>query len=184
MSKRLIALSLLIILTAACDRAYVTPIPSATDITFTQPMATTTPTALFNFGDSAPTSTPVIVTSTLAVDATRALPTLSFDMTPAVVVTMLMDPNCSGAPVPHVNVDQQVTVTVEDWDKLKLRSSAKVASDNVVMELDQYTQLRILDGPVCAYSADTAYIFWKVAVIPTGEIGWVAEGDSSHYFFE
>lgn len=159
MSKRIIALSLLIAFTTACNRAYVTPIPSATEISFTQPMATSTPTALFNFGDAAPTHMPAVVTATAEI-------------------------LCSGAPAPHIKMDQQVTVTVEDWDKLKLRSSAKVASDNVVMELEQYTQLRILDGPVCAYSADTAYIFWKVAVIPSGEIGWVAEGDLSHYFIE
>lgn len=167
MAKRLIALSLLIVLTAACDRAYVTPIPSATEISFTQPMSTTTPTALFNF---APTQTPVVVTPTVMVEATQTIPLES----------------CL-APESRVKPGQQVTVTVEDWDKLKLRSDPKFAFENVVMELNQYTQLRILDGPICVLAAnsnDDAYLFWKVAVIPSGEIGWVAEGDSTHYFIE
>lgn len=157
MSKRFITLSLLAILTSACNRAFVTPAPQ--EIQFTSPMATTTPTALFNLGSSVPTETPSIVTATA-------------------------DVTCFNAPAPRVKAEQQVTVTVEDWDKLKLRSASRLSSDNVLMELDQYTQLRILDGPICFSSAEAAYLFWKVAVIPSGEIGWVAEGDSSHYFFE
>lgn len=133
--------------------------PIATAVEFTQPMATITPTALF------------ITTNT---DAT---------FTPA-VVTATPDFICSNAPAPRVKPEQQVTVLVEDWDKLKLRSSAAVDSDNVVMELNQYTQLRILDGPVCVSATEASYVFWKVAVIPSGEIGWVAEGDLTHYFIE
>ena len=157
MPKRFITLAMLLILISACNRAYVTPAPQ--EIQFTSPMATTTPTALFNFGNSAPTETPSVITATA-------------------------DVTCFNAPAPRVKAQQQVTVTVEDWDKLKLRSEPGISSDNVVMELDQFTQLRILDGPVCFSSAEAAYLFWKVAVIPSGEIGWVAEGDSSHYFFE
>jgi hypothetical protein len=85
-----------------------------------------------------------------------------------------------------VKIGQQVTVTVEDWDKLKLRSTPRISSDTVLLELEQYTQLRILDGPVCVSSPDTddSFVFWKVAMIPGGEIGWVAEGDYSHYFID
>ena len=156
MSKRILALSLLLLLTTACNRAYATPVPPVEGIQFTQPMATATPTALFN---AAPTQTPSIVTAT----AQAA---------------------CFNAPAPHVKAEQQVTVTVEDWDKLKLRSDPRVSSDNVVLELNQYTQLRILDGPVCFSNVEAAYLFWKVAVIPSGEIGWVAEGDLTHYFIQ
>ena len=159
MSKHLIAIALFIFLTAACVQQYATPAP-ATEIQFAQPMATTTPTALFDAGTDVPTSTPPIVTATAAV-------------------------SCS-APAPHVETGQQVTVMVEDFDKLKLRSEPAVSSDNVTLELALYTQLRILDGPVCVKDAETGteYLFWKVAVIPSGEIGWVAEGDSTHYFFQ
>jgi hypothetical protein len=125
-------------------------------------MATATPTALFNSlnPNAAGTPTPLVVTAT---------PELA----------------CP-APEPHVEIGQQVTVTVEDWDKLKLRSTPRISSDTVVLELDQYTQLRILDGPMCVSSSETevSYVFWKVVVIPGGEIGWVAEGDNSHYFIE
>ena len=158
MLKRFISVSLFILLTSACNMQYATP-AAATEIQFAQPMATTTPTALFDPSQAVPTSTPPIVTATAAV-------------------------SCS-APAPHVKTGQQVTVMVEDFDKLKLRSEPEI-SDNVTLELDLYTQLRILDGPVCVLDADTEteYLFWKVAVIPSGEIGWVAEGDSTHYFFQ
>ena len=159
MSKRLIAISLFVFLTTACVQQYATPV-AATQIQFAQPLATTTATALFNPGESVPTSTPPIVTATAAV-------------------------SCS-APAPHVKTGQQVTVMVEDFDKLKLRSEPEISPDNVTLELELYTQLRILDGPVCVLDADTEiqYLFWKVAVIPSGEIGWVAEGDATHYFFQ
>jgi hypothetical protein len=54
------------------------------------------------------------------------------------------------------------------------------------MDLDKFTKLNILDGPVCAYSNETSiyYWFWKVEVLPRGEIGWVAEGDFFRYFIE
>jgi len=159
MSKHIIALALLVLFTTACNRTYGTPAVPAEEIQFTQPMGTTTPTALLNTINSIPTQTPPIVTATAAVA-------------------------CSNAPAPHIRAEQQVTVTVEDWDKLKLRSDPSVSSDNVVLEMNQYTQLRILDGPICFSSVDAAYLFWKVAVIPSGEIGWVAEGDSAHYFIE
>jgi hypothetical protein len=159
MLKHFISFPLFILLTSACVQQYTTPAP-ATEIQFAQPMATTTPTALFNSGQAAPTSTPPIMTATAVV-------------------------SCS-APAPHVETGQQVTVMVEDFDKLKLRSDPQISPDNVTLELELYTQLRILDGPVCVLDADTEteYLFWKVAVIPSGEIGWVAEGDATHYFFQ
>jgi acetamidase/formamidase len=104
--------------------------------------------------------------------------------TPA-IVTATAESACF-APVPRVAIGDKVLVMVEDWDKLKLRSEAKVSAENVILELDQYSQLKILDGPVCVYSAETGYSywFWKVVVTASGETGWVAEGDYTHYFLE
>ena len=158
MSKSLIVISLLLVLTSACNQSYDSVEPSTEQVQFAQPMATLTPTSLLNMVNSVPTQTPSIVTPTAEL-------------------------SCA-APAPHVKAGQQVTVTVEDWDKLKLRSEPALSLDTIVMELNQYTQLRILDGPVCVSSTDSAFLFWKVAVIPSGEIGWVAEGDSLHYFIE
>jgi len=94
--------------------------------------------------------------------------------------------NCPGAPAPHVAIGQEVTVVVDDTDKLKLRETPEISSDAEVKMLDKLTFLKILEGPVCVASTDPAvsYWFWKVEVISTGEIGWVAEGDSLNYFIE
>jgi len=75
---------------------------------------------------------------------------------------------------------------VDDTDKLKLRETPEISPNTEVKGLDKFTQLKILDGPVCAASTDpeVSYWFWKVEVQPNGEIGWVAEGDSSNYFIE
>jgi hypothetical protein len=181
MSKPFIAVLLLVILTSACNQPVnITTLPTLTPIANNiNPSPSVTPTPLF-----------VTATGQVQSTATLALlPTVAFHSptvavgTPTFVAIATVSASCP-APVPHVVVDQQVSVTVEDWDKLKLRSKAALSADTIVMELPQYTQLRILDGPVCVLSpeTDSAYLFWKVAVIPSGEIGWVAEGDIWHYF--
>ncbi len=161
MSKSFVAIFLLIVLTSACNQSVsVTTLPTE-EIQFTQPMASATPTALF----LVPTETPLVVTATMAVASSAT--------------------SCA-APVSRVAIGDKVLVRVEDWDKLKLRSDPSVSPNNIVMDLDQYSQLKILDGPVCVRSVETgySYYFWKAVVIPSGETGWVAEGDYTHYFIE
>lgn len=159
MSKRFIAVLLLVILTSACNQPVnVTTLPEVPSVT---PIANTI--------DSTPSETP----TPLFVTATQAL------------LNTATGSACA-APEPRVAIGDKVLVTVEDWDKLKLRSESEVSPDNILMELDQYAQLKILEGPVCVYSAETdySYWFWKVVVIPSGEVGWIAEGDYTHYFIQ
>ncbi len=161
MSKSFVAILLLIVLTSACNQPVNVTTQPVEEIQFAQPMASATPTALFLI----PTETPLVVTATLAVASSGV--------------------SCA-APVPRVAIGDKVLVRVEDWDKLKLRSDPSVSPNNIVMDLDQYSQLKILDGPVCVRSAETgySYYFWKAVVIPSGETGWIAEGDTTHYFIE
>ncbi|RPI94564.1 MAG: hypothetical protein EHM40_06155 [Chloroflexi bacterium] len=158
MSKKFIAVLLPVFLASACNMQ-VTAVASPANAEATpgiQPAASTTATPLFN---------------TIAVNTA----------TPS-IVTATVEAFCPTAP--HVEIGQQVTVLVEDWDKLKLRSGPEISSDTVLMELDQYAQLKILEGPVCVYSPETgdSYWFWKVTVVYGEGTGWVAEGDYSHYF--
>ena len=159
MLKRFIVISLLIVLTSACTAQITTLTPPTEEV---QPVFSNTLESI-----ATATSTPLIVVATQP-----ALPTLDF--------------TCPGAPTPRVSVGQQVTVVVDNSDKLKLRSERRISPDTVKMDLDQFTQVKILEGPVCVSSAETgaSYWFWQVEVIPTGEIGWVAEGDSLNYFIE
>jgi hypothetical protein len=156
MSKKFAAVLLLLVLTSACTQPIsVTTLPSITPIANTiDPTPSATPTPLF-----------VTATENLLVADT--------------------EPACA-APAPRVAIGDEVLVTVEDWDKLKVRSEAVVSPDNILLELEQYSQLKVLEGPICVYSAETdfSYWFWKVVVIPSGEVGWVAEGDYTHYFFQ
>lgn len=163
MAKRFIAAFSLVVLISACNGQVSTPAPAGEEtlsvLSYTQ--------------ESAPiaTSTPNIVMATEG----PVSPTLTN-----------IDPTCPGAPAPHVVVGQQVTVVVEDFDKLKLRSAPEISPDTEKMELDKFTQLKILEGPVCASDSETetSYWFWKVGMPPGTDIGWVAEGDSLHYFIE
>jgi len=158
MSKRFIAVSLLIILISACTRQVTTPTPLVGTV---QPVFSTVESAL------TVTATPLIVGATEQPVSTA-------------------DVNCPGAPALHVAIGQQVTVVVDDTDKLKLREIPEISPDTEVKGLDEFTQLKILEGPECAASTDpeVSYWFWKVEVLPNGEIGWVAEGDSINYFIE
>ena len=158
MSKRFIAFSLLIILISACTRQVAAPTPLVGTV---QPV--------FSTVESIPTATapPLVFGGT-----EQPLPTTGLD--------------CPGAPAFHVAIGQQVTVVVEDFDNLKLREIPEISPDTEVMDLSRSTQLKILEGPVCVSSTDpeVSYWFWKVEVLPNGEIGWVAEGDSLNYFIE
>src|SRR5512146_1089182 len=78
----------------------------------------------------------------------HAINSLATQTPTPLIVTATLAVVCR-APEPRVEVGQKVLVTVEDWDKLKLRSGPEVSPDNVVMDLDQYSRLKILEGPVC-----------------------------------
>lgn len=158
MSKRFILIPLFILLMPACTRQLATSTPLAGTV---QPVFST------------PESSPTVTATPLTVEATEE-PVSSTDS------------NCPGAPAIHVAIGQEVTVVADDTDKLKLRENPEISPDTEVRGLDQFTQLKILDGPVCAASADPAvsYWFWKVEVISTGETGWVAEGNALNYFIE
>lgn len=160
MSKRFALISLLTLLISACTRQVATPTPFTGTV---QPVFST------------PESSPTITATLQAIGVNTEQP----ESTTAPV-------DCSGAPAIHVAIGQEVTVVSDNTDKLKLREIPEISPDTEVTGLDQFTQLKILEGPVCATSADpgVSYWFWKVEVQPTGEIGWVAEGNSLNYFIE
>jgi len=168
MSKRIIAVSLLIILISACTRQIATPTPSTQEV---QPVISNTQGV-----------TPQAGATTFVTEAAapQSVPTA------ASVATAIVDSVCPGAAVPHVAFGQLVTVVSDNTDKLKLRSEPKILPDTVIRDLDTATQLKILGGLVCVQAPDatTSYWFWMVEVVSTGETGWVAEGDSTHYFIE
>jgi predicted secreted Zn-dependent protease len=58
MSRLFIAVSLLILLTSACNRPFAASTSAVEEIQFTQPMASATPTALFHSIDSNGAGTP------------------------------------------------------------------------------------------------------------------------------
>lgn len=166
MAIRFVAVFILVFLISACSGQASVPAPAEEDV---QPLLSYTQEA------PAATSTPLIV---MATDG-PALPTAaSFEITTPVV--------CPGAPRPQVVVEQQVTVVVENFDKLKLRSAPEISPDTEILELDKFTQLKILEGPECVFDGETGtyYWFWKVGMLTGTDIGWVAEGDSLHYFIE
>jgi hypothetical protein len=162
MPKQFIATLILVVLVSACNRQATTTTPAPEEnlpvLSYTQevPIATSTP----NIVKATEGSTSTTVTNG--------------------------DTACPGAPVPHVAIGQQVSVVVENFDKLKLRSAPEISPDTDVLELEKFTQLKVLEGPVCVSDTDTGtfYWFWKVNVPPGTDIGWVAEGDSLHYFIE
>jgi hypothetical protein len=168
MSKRFTTVSLLIILISACTRQ-VTPPAEAVQSTQFVPLNTvesTTPAG----------PTPFITEAAVQ----PAVPTLAF------IDTATVESICPGAPAPHIAFGQLVSVVSDNIDKLKLRSEPRISPDTILRDLDTFTELKVLGGLVCVQSpeAATSYWFWMVEVTSTGEVGWIAEGDSSNYFIE
>ena len=166
-------LSLLVILISACTQQATTLPPPTEEAQPIQP-------APSNTGEAGPPTT----TASPDLAATeRALPRPTFE-TATVAVSV-----CPGAPAPHVAfMGKQVTVVAnnKDVDQLKLRSEPKISPDTVIRDLAPSTQLKIIGGFVCVHSEETgtSYWFWKVQVLPSGETGWIAEGDQQHSFLE
>ena len=168
MSKRFILVSLLVILISACTRQVATP---------TEAVQTTLP-APSNTGESVPSAgmTPFMTES-------AGQPVVPV---PELIDMATVESVCPGAPTPHIAFGQLVTVVSDNVDKLKLRSEPQISPDTLLRDLDTSTELKVLGGLVCVQAPDgsTSYWFWMVEVTSTGEVGWVAEGDSSGYFIE
>ena len=98
MSKRLIVVSLLMLLISACSSQFTVLTPPAGEVKNTQPVF---PNTLEPFPTA--TATPLILAAT-------ALPLPTFSSM------------CDRFPTPHVVIGQQVTVMADSSDKLKLRS--------------------------------------------------------------
>ena len=175
MSKRFIMVSLPILLASACT-SQVTPVPPpAEKVQSTQP-------APLNTVESEPTLSIIAAWTDLALTKDNIVhPTYTATDTPVATTTAAFS-ICPGAPGPYAALGNKVTVVAEDVDKLKLRSQPAISADTVIKELDRFTQLSVVGGPVCVRETGASYWFWQVKVLSDGDIGWVAEGDVQHSF--
>ena len=174
MSKRFTLISLLIILISACTQQVTTVTPLAEEAQSIQR-------APSNTVESEPTLSIIAAWTDLALtkDAIIVRPTLTATDTAVATATAAFT-LCPGAPGPYAAIGNRVTVVAKDVDKLKLRSEPKISPDTVLRELDQFTQLQIVGGPLCVRETEASYWFWQVRT--GGEIGWVAEGDGQQTF--
>lgn len=170
MAKQFILISLLVILISACNQQVTTLTPSPEEVQSTKPVP-------LNTAESTTTALPDLATTE------KALPHITFPptITPVDTATAAFS-LCPGAPGPYAAIGKQVTVVAEDIDKLQLRSEPTISPNTVLRELNRFTQMYIVGGPVCVHSTETgsSYWFWQVKV--DREIGWVAEGDAQHSF--
>lgn len=181
MSKHFSLISLLILLLSACTQqsAAVTPSPEASHA---QPapskVVESTPDVIAAWTSAASTQDAVSTGLAGTKDA-KVRPTFTVTDTAVASATAAFS-LCPGAPGPYVSVGKQVTVVSEDVDKLKLRSTPEISPDNVLRELNRFTRMTVVGGPVCVHSGEASYWFWQVQV--ERETGWVAEGDVQHAF--
>lgn len=124
------------------------------------------------------TLTPVLPTSTTTPFTKTSLPP-----TPTKIATSI---SCSGAPSPKIKINDLVRVVTTENDRLVLRSVPEINNRTEIQRLNEGTQLKIFDGPVCVKDPSTfiSYWFWEIKVKSTGVLGWVAEGDRSLYYIE
>ena len=128
---------------------------------------------------------PLIPTSTLIPSPTQNLIPTN-DM--SVVLTSTPDffggIDCPGAPIVKVQVNDLVMVATSNNDKLILRTKPILDKTTEERKLSYGAYLKIHDGPVCVKdpSSGLNYWFWEVKDKTTGEMGWVADGDSTMHF--
>ena len=92
---------------------------------------------------------------------------------------------CPNAPATRLVVGQTVIVLSDDPRPINVRAQANTTA-NVIAQLPPGTQFKIVAGPVCANN----YVWWQInspAQTINGTktpaiVGWVAEGDTQHYF--
>lgn len=173
MSKRLILISLLTLLIPACTQQG-SPVPATSEKvqnTHPAPSNTAEPESTLDviaaWTELALTKDAIVQPTVTGTDTAVAIATAAFAL-------------CPGAPGPYAAVGNQVTVIAEDVDKLKLRSAPEISPNNVLRELNRFTQMKIVGGPVCIHSSEASYWFWQVEV--DRETGWIAEGDAQHAF--
>jgi hypothetical protein len=176
MPKQFIVVSLLILLASACTSQVASVPPPAEEVEGTQSAAPSntvesesTLSIIAAWTDLALTRDVIVRPTLTATDTAVATATAAFTL-------------CPGAPGPYVAMGNRVTVVAEDVDKLKLRSEPAISADTVIKELNRFTQLSVVGGPVCVRQTGASYWFWQVKVLSDGDIGWVAEGDVQHSF--
>jgi len=98
---------------------------------------------------------------------------------PAPTLTMEATPGCDKG-FSKLSIGQTITV-IEVGHPNRVRSTPHVANDNIIGEISNGQNAKIVDGPVCL----DGLIFWKIqgSSVPTG-IGWSAEGDGTTHWLE
>lgn len=177
MSKWLLLISLLFLLASACTQQVTTSSPLPEEAQPTQP-------APSKSVQSEPTLSIIAAWTELALTKDAIVRPTETEMLTVADTATAAYPICPGAPGPYVAVGRETIVTAENVDKLKLRSAPDLSDETVIGELERFTQLEIVGGPICVRSGGTgpSYWFWQVEVLPNREVGWVAEGDVQHSF--
>lgn len=95
------------------------------------------------------------------------------------------DFSCPNAPSPRVQVGDSARITFTDGTTTRLRSVPE-AGDNIIDNLPEGTEFKIIEGPVCypRPGRSDAYVYWKVNVPSRNVTGWLAEGDANGYYIE
>lgn len=86
--------------------------------------------------------------------------------------------SCPGAILSRITVSMQARTTIIDGTQTRVRNKPNVSGE-IVKRLDEGTEFQVIGGPQCS----DGYTWWQIE-LPSGDQGWVAEGDASRYFIE
>ncbi len=84
--------------------------------------------------------------------------------------------DCAGAPPPRLYVTGSGRVAYTDGKPLNIRQRSGL-SGKVISKIPEGTSFSVVEGPRC----QDGFVWWKIKAV-TGELGWVAEGDTHAYF--
>lgn len=86
--------------------------------------------------------------------------------------------NCPGAPPTRLSVGVEVIVLSDDPRPINVRNAASTKNSKIINTAKPGVKFTIDQGPTCADS----YIWWHVKTTDGSINGWIAEGDTKHYF--
>jgi hypothetical protein len=87
-------------------------------------------------------------------------------------------PECLGAPPSRLQLGQPARITISNGLPVRMRSRPGKAGE-VIAQVPEGTSVTLMENPIC----EEGLLWWKVE-IPTGEVGYVAEGTADGYLLE
>ena len=78
----------------------------------------------------------------------------------------------------RLHIGDHATVSEDPPVANNLRNNPGTEGTEIIGKIDPGEEVEILDGPQCQNN----WVWWKVKVLKTSQVGWTSEGDGTTYW--